>query len=236
MACPRRGAGAAPSKGRRNMNSGERLNHIPARCAILCAGITIMAFGIAFSIKAGLGTSPVSSVPYVASAISGLSVGTTTILVNTLFVVIQILLLRRRYQWIQLLQIPAAVLLGVMIDLGGAVIAGIPCQGYLQRWALCAVGIFLVGAGVGIEVMAKLVTTAGEGLVLAICQVVPVKFGNMKIIFDLSLVSIAIAASLLWFGRLEGVREGTVAAALWVGLVAKLLAAPMRRLEETFLK
>ena len=218
------------------MNFGERLNHIPARCAILCAGFAVMAFGIAFSIKAGLGTSPVSSVPYVASAISGLSVGTTTILVNTLFVVIQILLLRRRYQWIQLLQIPAAVLLGVMIDLGGAVIAGIPCQGYLQRWALCAVGIFLVGAGVGIEVMAKLVTTAGEGLVLAICQVVPVKFGNMKIIFDLSLVSIAIAASLLWFGRLEGVGEGTVAAALWVGLVAKLLAAPMRRFEETFLK
>ena len=193
------------------MNFGERLNHIPARCAILCAGFAVMAFGIAFSIKAGLGTSPVSSVPYVASAISGLSVGTTTILVNTLFVVFQILLLRRRYQWIQLLQIPAAVLLGVMIDLGGAVIAGIPCQGYLQRWALCAVGIFLVGAGVGIEVMAKLVTTAGEGLVLAICQVAPVKFGNMKIIFDLSLVSIAIAASLLWFGRLEGVGEGTVA-------------------------
>lgn len=218
------------------MNFGERLNHIPARCAILCAGFAVMAFGIAFSIKAGLGTSPVSSVPYVASAISGLSVGTTTILVNTLFVVFQILLLRRRYQWIQLLQIPAAVLLGVMIDLGGAVIAGIPCQGYLQRWALCAVGIFLVGAGVGIEVMAKLVTTAGEGLVLAICQVAPVKFGNMKIIFDLSLVSLAIAASLLWFGRLEGVGEGTVAAALCVGLVAKLLAAPMRRFEETFLK
>ena len=64
------------------MNFGERLNHIPARCAILCAGFAVMAFGIAFSIKAGLGTSPVSSVPYVASAISGLSVGTTTIPVS----------------------------------------------------------------------------------------------------------------------------------------------------------
>ena len=63
----------------------------------LCLGLTIMAFGVAFSIKAALGTSPISSVPYVTSTISGLSVGTTTIIMNFMFVLIQIAILRKKY-------------------------------------------------------------------------------------------------------------------------------------------
>lgn len=56
-----------------------------------------MAFGVVFSIKAALGTSPISSVPYVTSTISGLSVGTTTIIMNFMFVLIQIAILRKKY-------------------------------------------------------------------------------------------------------------------------------------------
>lgn len=66
------------------------------RIIFLCLGLTIMAFGVAFSIKAALGTSPISSVPYVTSTISGLSVGTTTIIMNFMFVLIQIAILRKK--------------------------------------------------------------------------------------------------------------------------------------------
>lgn len=69
---------------------GKRWSHPARRLAFLCAGLVIMAFGVAFSIKAALGTSPISSVPYVTARISGLSVGTTTIIMNFLFVLIQI--------------------------------------------------------------------------------------------------------------------------------------------------
>ncbi len=65
-----------------------------------------MAFGVAFSINAELGTSPVSSIPYVTSLISGLTVGTTTIIVNTVIVLLQIVVLRRHFRLIRLLQIP----------------------------------------------------------------------------------------------------------------------------------
>lgn len=167
----------------------KTLKHIPARVLLLCAGLIIMAFGVAFSVKAGLGTSPISSVPYVTSVISGLSVGATTIIMNCIFVLIQIAILRRDYQWFQLLQIPAAVLFGVMIDVGEWAIRGIPCSGYLAQWILCIIGILLIAFGVSVEVMAGLITTAGEGIVLAICQVLPVKFGNMKVAFDVTLVA-----------------------------------------------
>ena len=201
------------------------------RLLFLCLGLIIMAFGVAFSVKAGLGTSPISSVPYAASEISGLTVGVTTIVMNFLFVVLQIAILRREYDWFQLLQFPAAVVFGCAIDLAEYALAPLPCAGYAQQWLLCLIGIFLVALGVSVEVMANLVTTAGEGVVLAICRVVPVKFGNMKMIFDVTLVCISIAPGLIFLRRLSGVREGTVAAAILVGQVTKLTGRWMKKVE-----
>lgn len=213
----------------------QRLERIPVRLVMLVVGFAVMAFGVAFSIKGALGTSPISSVPYVTGIISGLSVGTTTIIMNGIFVLIQIAILRRRYQWVQILQFPAAIVFGLLIDWAGVVLQGIHYSNYLEQWLLCAVGIVLVGLGVSIEVTARLVTTAGEGVVLAICQVAPVKFGNMKVIFDVTLVCISIVTGLIFLGRLEGVREGTVAAAICVGLLTKQFNKPLAKFEKAVL-
>ena len=210
--------------------------HLAARCLMLAAGLVIMAFGVAFSIKASLGTSPISSVPYVTGLTSGLSVGTTTIIMNCIFVAMQILILRRRYQWFQLLQIPAAVLFGSMIDLGTLVLAPLPAGGYALQWLLCAAGILLVALGVSVEVAAGLVTTAGEGVVLAVCQVLPVRFGTMKVAFDVTLVCLSVAIGLVFLGRVEGVREGTVAAAVLVGLLTRRFQKPVEALRACALK
>lgn len=202
------------------------------RIVFLCVGLTTMAFGVAFSIKAALGTSPISSVPYVTGAISGLTIGTTTIIMNTLFVLIQIAILRRQYEWVQLLQLPAAVLFGMMIDLASYLIRDLNPTAYWQQWIVCLRGIFLVALGASMEVTARLITTAGEGIVLAICKVAPIKFGNMKMIFDLTLVAISITLSPLFLHHLDGVREGTVAAAVLVGQLARQINKPMGVVEQ----
>ena len=88
---------------------------------------------------------------------------------------------------------------------------------------ICLIGIFLVAVGVSLEVKANVVVLAGEGVVLAICRVLPVKFGYMKVGFDVTLVVTACVLSIVFTGQLQGVREGTVAAALLVGLIAKRL-------------
>lgn len=217
-------------------NKKHKINHPVKRLILLCLGLTIMAFGVAFSIKAALGTSPISSVPYVTSAISGLTVGTTTIIMNFMFVVIQILILRRQYDWFQLLQFPAAILFGTMIDIAEQVIKFISPSNYFQQWIICAIGIFLVAFGVSLEVTANLVTTAGEGIVLAICKVAPVKFSNMKVAFDVTLVCISIALSFIFLGHLDGVREGTIAAAICVGLITKQTSKVTNKLNNNFLK
>ncbi len=196
--------------------------YIAKRYLLLLAGLSIMAFGVAFSIKASLGTSPISSVPYVVSLFAPLTVGTATIVMHCVFILLQILILRRNYHPIQLMQLPVAIFFGYLTDFGVWAVRGIHCSTYWQQWIVCLIGILLVAAGVSLEVKAGVVVLAGEGVVLAICKVLPkIKFGYMKVGFDVTLVVIACILSFTFTGHLQGVREGTVAAALLVGLIAK---------------
>ena len=214
----------------------QKINHPFKRLIFLCVGLIIMAFGVAFSIKASLGTSPISSVPYVTSKISALSVGTTTIIMNFIFVLIQIAILNKDYDYFQLLQLPAAVLFGTMIDVAEYALTNISYSNYFQQWILCAIDIFLIAFGVSMEVMAKIVTTAGEGIVIAICKKVSVKFSNMKVIFDVTLVLISIVLGFIFLGSLCGVREGTIAAAVLVGQITKITNKFMNKIETLYLK
>ena len=205
------------------------LNKLPIyilkRYLLLLVGLSIMAFGVAFSIKASLGTSPISSVPYVVSLFTPLTVGTATITMHCVFILLQILILRKNYHPIQLMQLPVAFFFGYLTDFGVWAVQGITCNTYWQQWIVCLIGILLVAVGVSFEVKA-----AGEGVVLAICKVLPkVKFGYMKVGFDVTLVVIACILSIVFTGRLQGVREGTVAAALLVGLIAKQLGKLLAR-------
>lgn len=102
-----------------------------------------------------------------------------------------------------------------------------------MQWLYCLIGVVLVAVGVALEVIAGVVTLAGEGFILAVCQVTAIPFGNMKVGFDLTLVAISVVLSLGFLHGLYGVREGTVAAAVLVGLTAKKLQPLLqRRLEK----
>ena len=123
-----------------------------------------------------------------------------------------------------------AFFFGYLTDFGVWAVQGITCNTYWQQWIVCIIGILLVAVGVSFEVKAGVVVLAGEGVVLAICRVLPkVKFGYMKVGFDVTLVVIACILSIVFTGRLQGVREGTVAAALLVGLIAKQLGKLLAR-------
>lgn len=203
----------------------EQVLEYVRRVLLLCVGLVIMSFGVALSIRASLGTSPISSVPTVLYYITGLSVGTTTIIVNTAIVLLQIVLLRKRFRLFNLLQIPVCVLFGLLCDFALFCIDDLAPTLYWEQWLICIGGILLVALGVGFEVAANVVTLAGEGLALALCELFPkVKFGYMKIVCDSSLVVISVILSLFFLRELQGVREGTVAAAVFVGLIAKQLS------------
>ena len=201
------------------------------RYLFLCAGLCIMAFGVAFSIEASLGTSPISSLPYVSSLLTPLSVGNTTILMHCVFILLQILILRKRYDPIQLIQLPVAFLFGYLTDFAVWTLDKVTYNTYWQQWILCILGILLVAIGVSFEVAANVVTLAGEGVVLAICKVCPIKFGYMKVAFDVTLVLISCILSLIFLGGQHGVRDGKKASPHLVGLGAKEVKRPLKKFE-----
>ncbi|MCD8046824.1 MAG: DUF6198 family protein [Clostridiales bacterium] len=194
-----------------------------------------MAFGVAFSIKGNLGTSPISSFPYALSLITSLTVGQATIALHCTLIALQILILRKNYQIIQLLQLPVALLFGVLTDFAINVISAISPSSYPEQWLHCAIGIVLVAIGVSMEVTSKIVTLAGEGFVLTICQVTPAKFSTMKVVFDVTLVASACLISVIFLHSVEGVREGTLAAAILVGTLTRQINKWMAKFEEKYL-
>lgn len=193
------------------------------RYLVFLLGLAIVALGVAFSIKADLGTSPITSLPYAASELWPVSVGTATVTMHVAFILAQFAILRRRFQLVQLLQLPVGLVFGVLIDGSLALVAGWPCGTYALKLVACAIGIMLVAIGVWLEVMADVVVLAGEGMVVALSRVLPVKFGYLKVAFDVALVLSAAVLSYCGLGHVVGIREGTLAAALLTGLIVRAL-------------
>lgn len=208
------------------------------RYLFLLVGLFLMSIGVAFSIKCNLGTSPISSPPYVISLFSSLSVCNITIIMHCIFVAIQIAIYRREFHAQQLLQIPIGFIFGYLIDYSLLIIAPITATNYFEQCILCIIGILLVGIGVGVEVLSRVAILAGDGLVLAIYHGIlkdKLDFRRVKIFFDTSLVLIACIISIVFLHKLAGVHEGTVAAALFVGAVARPTIKVLQPLEKKYL-
>ncbi len=156
-------------------------------------------------------------------------------MMHCVFILLQILILRKNYKPVQLLQLAVAFAFGYMTDFAVWAVRGLTYSSYPQQWVYCLIGVVLVALGVSFEVTAKAVPVAGEGLILAICEAFPIKFGTMKVIFDVTLVVIACVLSVLFLHGLFGVREGTLAAALLVGTISRQVNKPLGKLTNSWL-
>ena len=190
---------------------------------ILC--LFFMGIGVALTKHGELGVSPISSVANVISLkFTFLSFGMWLTITNCVLLAGQILLLRRQFKPIQLLQIPLSFLFGYFTDLGLQLVRFIPNDAYAAKLALVTCGIVVLGFGITLGVIADVILNAGEAFVKALADILKKDFGNMKIAFDISWVAFSLVLSLLLFdGRLLGVREGTLLSAVLVGTVVKLL-------------
>ena len=195
--------------------------HFIFRLCLLILGLTLLAFGVALSIRSLLGTSPISSVPYVYSYFIPLSVGTLTILMHVVFILIQMLLLGKNFQWVQWLQLPVGIIFGLGIDVMLQLTQGIMLENYLIQLLCCLLSCVITAIGVCLQIKANLVFLAGEGLYQAIAQRFRYDFANCKTYGDIALVIIASISSLFMLHDLVGIREGTLITALLVGTCVK---------------
>lgn len=180
--------------------------------------------GIAFTKHAELGVSPISSLANVISIkFDFISFGNWLIVSNLVLLLGQIILLRRNFKLIQLVQIPLSFIFGYFTDLGMWMIKDIPNENYIVRLLLVFAGIVFIGFGISLGVIADVVLNSGEAFVKAIADVTKKNFGTVKIVFDVSWVLFSTVLSLLLFdGKLLGIREGTIISAVFVGVTVKL--------------
>lgn len=191
---------------------------------LLIFGLCILAFGVALSIRSNLGTSPISSVPYAYSYIFPFSVGTLTVLMHIIMIVLQMAILGKNFRMLQWLQLPVGIAFGFFIDIALWLTQAWQIEHYFLQLLFCMLSCIITAVGVCIVIRANLIMLAAEGLYLAIATRFHKEFGLCKTVGDIILVIIAASSAYLYIGEVIGIREGTMITAVLVGgLVRKLL-------------
>lgn len=192
------------------------------RYIFLLVGLFVNGLGVSFITKAGLGTSPITSIPYTLSLGFTPTVGMFTLVFNIFLVILQVILLRRNFQLQNLLQLPIIALFSFFIDLTMSLLGFIQPETYAMKVVSLIVGCLILGFGVFMEMVANVAMLPGEATVRAVSDVFSTDFGKTKIAFDSSMTVIAAILSFIMFKHLDGVREGTIVAAILVGFIARL--------------
>ena len=202
--------------------------YLGRRAFSFCLGLLLLAFGVSFSKIADLGMSPVNSIPYVLSEMFPiLTMGTWVILIFSLYILVQFLILGRNVQPLRLLQLLGTVIFGYFTDFTNWLTVRIlPDPALLS---LPAGGIYAVRLGLLIVSMV-LIALPSEGIMEVISEKTGRPFHGVKVAFDVTVSAIALALSLLWFREFHGIREGTVIAAVGVGVIIGWLTPVKRRL------
>lgn len=201
------------------------------RYVLFIISLFFCGLGVAFTKHAELGVSPISSIANVISIkFNFISFGTWLIVSNCVLLLGQIILLRRNFNPIQLLQIPLSFLFGYFTDFGLWIIDDIPNENYIVRLLLVAAGIIFIGFGIALGVISDVILNSGEAIVKAISDVTKKEFGTVKIIFDTTWVLMSVVLSLIFFdGKLLGTREGTIISAVLVGVTVKFFKPLMQK-------
>ena len=159
------------------------------RYILFITGLFINAIGISLIIKAGLGSSPISSLPYTISLGFPITLGTLTFILNLFLIAGQIVLLKKDFKKIQWLQLPVSILFGFFIDLSMLILAWVMPEFYPWKMVTLLLGCMILGLGVSLEVIANVVMLSGEAFVHAISQKKKKEFGWVKIGFDCTLMN-----------------------------------------------
>ncbi|MBR1593336.1 MAG: hypothetical protein IJ692_07390 [Alloprevotella sp.] len=199
-------------------------------------GMALVALGVAVSLKSNLGTSPISCPPAVMNLRwPALSFGMFTWIVNFSFIFLQLALLRSRFRWADLMQIPAVLLFGLLCDGAVWLCQWLPADSYALQLFWCLLSIVITAVGLRIEIDGRAWMLSGDKTVAVIADVTGTAFSTVKVWSDIVLVLLASAFAWFAFGNFFGngtvnvIREGTLLLALLTGLCMKLTDPPLLR-------
>lgn len=215
----------------------DKVVDILRRYTIATVGLFMIALGVAISLKSNLGTSPISCPPGVMNLRwQEVSIGQFTWYVNFSLIFVQIALLRSRFRWIDLMQIPAVILFGVLCDVCVWLCQSLPADTYWLQMLWCLVSILITAVGLRVEIFGNAWMLSGDKTVNVISSVFGPAFSTVKIWMDVIFVLASMLFAWIVFGNVFGdganniIREGTLLLAILTGLCMKVTDAPVERM------
>lgn len=194
------------------------------RYFLFLVGLFIASLGVAFSTKAGLGTSPVASLPYSVSLVnSALTFGGWLNLMSVIQISVQVALLGRKCKPVEIIiQTALAFVYGYLTNLSCYLIRDIKADTYFVQLVLMLIGCVVLAFGIWIQLLGDVAMLPGEAMNRAISRVTGKKYENIKIFFDVAYIAASAIVCLVFLGEPKGVREGSIIAAVLVGNIIKL--------------
>lgn len=224
------------------MNKKERIVSFLWQHLWLLISLFIMTLGVAVCVKSMLGSSVISTLPYVfetagkrGMGVPALTIGQYTYIMNGVLVLGQIAVLRRRFEPVQLFQLLVGFVFGSLIDLNMLLTAWLVPDGLTQQIIAQIAGCTILGIGIALEVRCGSVTMPGEGFPVAVSSVTGIDFPKVKIAVDCSLVALAVIFCYVFFGAWQWyiVGVGTLFAMVYVGMVVKVVGRHMAWFDRT---
>ncbi len=187
-------------------------------------GLYLITLGVAFSIKSGLGSAPVSSIPYAMNLIWTVEIGVATFIFHAILVVIELILLRRDFKKKHFLQVFVGVLFGAFTSFSVSLMNFIPpADIFFLALAMTALSIFFIALGLFFYVPTNIIPLSVEGVTQAVAIVTDKPFSKIKVYLDVTIVSTALILSYGFLGQLGSVGIGTILGALLIGTTVKYI-------------
>ncbi len=214
------------------MNKKEKIISFVWQHFLLLVSLYVMTLGVAVCVRSMLGSSVISTLPYVFETAGGkipsiprLSIGQYTYIMNGVLVLGQIAVLRKRFEAVQLFQLLVGFVFGSLIDLNMLLTSWLVPDNLLTKAVAQIAGCTILGTGIALEVRCGSVTMPGEGFPVAVSEVTGIEFPKMKIAVDISMVILAVVFCYIFFGAWQWyiVGVGTLFAMIYVGLVVRLI-------------
>ena len=208
----------------------ERIISFSWQHLLLVVSLFIMTSGVALCVRSNFGSSEISTIPFVMTLAGEtdmalqLTIGEYTYIMNILLVGLQILILRRDFQPVQLFQLIIGFAFGFLLDINMRLTSAIVCDTVLWQIAVQLMGCVLLAIGISLEIRCGSVTMPGEGIAVAVSKAGRIPFAKAKITVDTTLVAIAVALGYFYFGtwQWQVVGAGTLIAMIIVGAMVKL--------------
>lgn len=187
-------------------------------------GLFIASMGVAFSTKAGLGTSPVASVPYSISLINQmLTFGGWLNLMSVMQILVQIAVQKGKCNYAEIaIQTVLAFVYGYLTNFSCWLIKDITVTTYPMQFGFMLLGCIILAFGIWVQVKGGVAMLPGEAMNRAISTVTGKRYENIKIFFDILYIAVSAVMCFVFIGSLKGVREGSIIAALAVGNIIKV--------------